>query len=792
MLTSYLKIAWRNLWKHKLFSVINVFGLASGLVVCFLAIAHIKGSFDYDNFHPNRGRTYRILTDVVGKDNDITPFATSPMPLAATLKRDYSFVEEAARVAKTYAEFSSNQKRFTTVSYAVDPGFFRIFGYKLAKGRPATEPNTVVLTRETAEKFFGTANPVGQVLQNTELGQFTVTGVLADMPIKSHLVFDMLFSLQTPWNPQQRASFADWRNYQTGLTYVLLKPGTTADALKQVLPSVVGRATRNLHFKTEKGYSLRVQPFTKLSPSRQELMRATNEPQIGGLLVEAGVGLLTLLLAAFNYINLTLARSLSRAREVGIRKVAGAVRWQLVGQFMAESVILSLLALGLANVMLEFIKPMVFVQKWLIGGVVWNWQLTAIFVVFSVIAGLLAGVIPARILSGFQPSQVLRSQTGLRVIRGISLRKSLIVAQFAISMIAMIALLSMSRQMNYMATADYGFQRDRVLTIPLNTIPAQRLANEINQLAGVEQVSATSELFGSYGYDHTVKRERNGLDSSTAFVWASDPQFIATMNLTLLAGQNLPPATADSVASGGSRLVLINEEAAKTFRLGNSREAVGKSLWLNDSTEVQVAGVLKDFRFTSFAWSIKPLIIQNNPAQFRYLTVGVAAGNEDAVLADTKRIWKRLSPYEPFTGQWYTDFLQQRHTHPEDMDFTTLLLVLSFSIACLGLLGMVTYNTQTRVKEVGVRKILGAQVSQIVWLLSRDFVRLLLIAAAIAMPLGYLAGYAFLSNFAYHVSLGLETFALCFGSLLVLGGLTIGIRTYRAALDNPTESLRAE
>ncbi|GAB4051156.1 ABC transporter permease [Spirosoma litoris] len=792
MLTNYIKIAWRNLWKHKLFSVINVFGLASGLVVCFLAIAHIKGSFDYDNFHPNRDRTYRILTDVVGKDNDVTPFATSPMPLAEVLKREYPFVEEATRASKMYGEFSSNQKRFMTMSYAVDPAFFRIFGYKLAKGRPATEPNTVVLTRETAEKFFGTANPVGRVLQNTDLGPITVTGVLADMPAKSHLVFDMLISLQTAWTPQQRTSFADWRNYQTGLTYVLLKPGISADALEKVLPSVTQRATQNLHFKTEKGYSLRVQPFTKLSPARRELMFTTHEPQVGGLLVEAGVGLLTLLLAVFNYINLTLARSLSRAREVGIRKVAGAVRWQLVGQFMAESVILSLLSLGLANVMLEFIKPMPFVQKWLIDGVEWTWQLTAIFVAFSVVAGLLAGIAPARVLSGFQPSQVLRSQTGLRIIRGISLRKSLIVAQFAISMIAMISLLSMNRQMDYMATADYGFRRDRVLTIPLNTIPAQRLANEINQLAGVEHVSGTSELFGSYGYSHFVKQKRNALDSSEAFVWATDPQFIATMDLTLLAGQNLPPATADSVASGGSRLVLINEEAVKTFRLGNSREAVGKSLWLDDSSEVQIAGVLKDFRYTSFAWSIKPLIIQNNPGQFRYLAVRVAAGTEDAVLADTKRIWKRLSPYEPFAGQWYSDFLEQRHTHPEDRDFMTLLLVLSFSIACLGLLGMVTYNTQTRVKEVGVRKVMGAQVSQIVWLLSRDFVRLLLIAAAIALPLGYLAGYAFLINFAYHVSIGFETFALCFGSLLLLGGLTIGIRTYRAALDNPTESLRSE
>lgn len=788
MLRNYLVIALRNLWKHKLFSVINVFGLASGLVVCFLAITHIKAAFDVDNFHPNRDRTYRILTDVVAKNNDVIPYATSPMPLAATLKRDYDFVDETARAAKTYAEFSGNHKRIQMTGYAVDPGFFRIFNYKLATGNSATESNTVVLTRETAAKFFGTANPVGQVLQNPELGQFTVTGVLADTPTKSHLKFDMLFSMASPWSGQQQATFADWRNYQTGYTYVLLRPGTTPNVLEKALAALSKRETNGLKFTAEKGYSLRIQPFSVVSPSRRDLMNGTFEPSIGGLLVEAGVGLVTLLLAAFNYINLTLARSLSRAREVGIRKVAGALRWQLAAQFMAESVVLALLALGLAGVFLELLKPMAFVQQWLIGGVQWTWHIWAIFGVFSLLAGLLAGIVPARVLSGFQPSQVLRSQTGLRIVRGISLRKALIIIQFSFSLIAMIGLLSMSRQMNYMATANYGFQRERVLTLPLNNLPAPRLANAMSQLAGVEHVAATSELFGSFGNSQLVKRQRNSPDSSLTFTWSVDPQFVSTMNLTLLAGQNLPA----SAGNAAHPFALINEEAVKAFGLKSAREAVGQSLWLNDSTNVQIAGVLQNFRFTSFAWSVKPLLLLNQPGQFRYLLVGVAPEAEAAVLADAQRIWKRLSPYEPFAGQWYTDFLTQRHSHPEDINFITLLLLLTFSIACLGMVGMVTYNTQTRVKEVGVRKVMGADVRQIIWLLSRDFVRLLLIAAAVAMPLGYLAGYAFLANFAYHVTIGFETLGLCFGVLLVLGGFTIGLRTYHAAQRNPVESLRVE
>ncbi|HEX9955906.1 MAG TPA: FtsX-like permease family protein, partial [Fibrella sp.] len=476
------------------------------------------------------------------------------------------------------------------------------------------------------------------------------------------------------------------------------------------------------------------------------------------------------------------------AREVGIRKVSGAVRWQIVGQFMAESVVLSLLALGLACGMLEFVKPMTFVQQWLVGGVKWDWTIWTVFIVFSITAGLLAGIFPARVLSGFEPAQVLRSQTGLRIIRGLSLRKSLIVAQFTISLVAMIALLTLIRQMDYMATGDYGFRRERILNLPINDVSAQRLINEVNRLAGVERVSATSALFGSHGDWQSIKRTRSGQDSAQAFTWSVNQQFLPNMGLTLLAGQNLPVTTADT----SGRRVVLNEEAIKAFRLGTPREAIGQSLWLSDGTEVSVAGVVKNFRFTTFALSVKPLLLRSKPEQYRYVNISVAAGAEETVLADVQRIWKQLSPYEPFSGQWYDDFLQERHSHSSDTDFMGLLIGLAFSIACLGLLGMVTYTTQTRVKEIGVRKVMGAEVSQIVWLLSRDFVILLVIAAAVALPLGYMAGYAFLFSFAYHVSIGFETLGLCVGVLLLLGSLTIGLRTYLAAQTNPVNSLRTE
>lgn len=331
MLRNYLKIAWRNLWKHKLFSFINIFGLASALTVCLLAIAHIKGAFDHDSFHPNRDRICRVLTDVVSTSNDVVPYASSPVPLAGVLKRDYAFVEATARITRTYGEISGNSRRLNLLAFAVDPGFFRVFGYPLAQGKPATEPGTAVVTRQTAEKFFGRNNPVGKMIAQEGMLPALITGVLADTPTRSHLKFDVLFSLATGRTATVPGSFQDWRDYQTGYTYVLLKPGMAPENLQKVLPAVARRAIKGLRFRHEKGYRFRLQAFTNIAPSRETLMNATYEPQISGLLVEMGVGLLTLLMAGFNYINLTLARSLSRARGlcasphiVGVSARAGA------------------------------------------------------------------------------------------------------------------------------------------------------------------------------------------------------------------------------------------------------------------------------------------------------------------------------------------------------------------------------------------------------------------------------------------------------------------------------------
>lgn len=785
MLYNYFKIAFRNLRKYRLFSFINIFGLASGMMICLLALIDIKGSFDYDNFHPHPERTYRLLTDVVNKTNDRMAFATSPLPLTDVLKKDYDFVEGATHFIRAYGEFDDGRKRLQPMTFWVDADFFRVFGYPIIAGTAATAPHTAVLTQSMAEKFFGKANPLGKVIHYGDAGAFTVTGIIDNTtPGRSHQRFDMLLSAQS----LKSEALTDWKNHQEGYTYILLKPGVTPETFEKSLASVAARTSKIIQDNKINAYHFRAQAVSAIAPAHEELMRGTYEPTYGKLATEMGVGLLTLLLAVFNYINLTLARSLSRAREVGIRKVVGGLRWQVMAQFMAESVILALLGLALAFVGLKMIEPMGFVQRWLIGGVKWGWETGLLFVVFSIVAGLLAGMVPARILSNFEPAQVLRSHTGLKVIRGISLRKSLIVVQFAVSLLAMITLYVLDRQQTYMSEGDYGFVREQVLTIPV--LPGQhadKLMDAIQRQAGVTQVAATSDLFGSHPQDtQWAYRQRSKIDSLLIDGFAINHQLLPALGLKLLAGQNFTPIDASK------NRVLINEEALKGFGLGTAKEAIGKTILLSNNREVSVAGVVQNFNYASFVWALKPLVLQFQPEKFQYLNVKVADGSSAATVAAIEKVWKQLYPFEPFAGQWYSDYLLERHSHDDDNNFLGVLTAIAFTIACMGLLGMVTYNTETRTKEVGIRKVMGAAVHQIVWSLSSDFVRLLLIASAIAIPLGYVAGMAILLNFSFHVSIGLETFGPCLGLLFLIGGLTIGLQTYRSAVANPVKALRSE
>jgi putative ABC transport system permease protein len=511
------------------------------------------------------------------------------------------------------------------------------------------------------------------------------------------------------------------------------------------------------------------------------------EPAFPNLLAFALIGFFMLLLAFFNYVNLTLARSLDRAKEVGIRKVSGAVKQQLMMQFLSESLLIAFFAFGLAQVQLYFISTLQIVQN-LTGTVSQDVRLWIFFILFTVVTGLLAGWIPARVLSSFKPVQVLKGKFNAQLFGGVGLRKTLTVIQFSASLIALITLLVFYQQSLYMAKADYGFNRERLLNIPVQAAAYSKAATALASVAGVEQVGGTSGLFGfSEGDNKFIKREKEA-DSLSATYFSVTPSFINNMELEFVAGENLPVTNAEKA----SPFIVLNEEACRRLKFKDSYAAVGKLIWVNDSTNYQVAGVVKDFHFASFLRSIAPLVLRHDPGAFRTLNIKVAAGAEPAIIPQLQTEWKKLYPNQLFESTWYDRQLYQQHLHKDDLLFIGLLTGMALSIACLGLLGMVIYTTKNRLKEVSIRKIMGASAGQIIFKISKEFLGLLGVAIGVGLPAGLFVSVQLLQQYAYRIPVGAEILAGSAAALLGLGVLTIGWHTYRAAIANPVKNLRTE
>lgn len=794
MIKSYFKIAVRSLWKHKLFSFINIFGLAAGMLVCILALLDYDKAFEYDTFHPFPDRTYRIITDITGKENQREAWASTPYPVAEQLQHNYNFVENIVHVVpERTAGYEAAGKTLAAPSFFADASFFKIFGFHLINGTFRDEPHTAAITAVTAERFFGSIDVIGKILHHKDWGDFLITGIVETPVQKSHLSFDVLASASTIPLLEKKAVVnterSSWTNPMATYTYILLKPGYNKVSLDAAIQQISKQSTAAIDPKSNyKSVSYRSQPLAEINPSKEDLYNFPGGTTYGKLLVEMGIGLLTLLLAGFNYVNLTLARSLSRSKEVGVRKVIGASRKQVFIQFIVESLVIAFLALFLSCIMLQLLSPMEMIQQ-VLQDSNWDTHFWITLLLFTAVTGLLAGSIPARILSALKPAMVIKGQKALTVMRGITLRKILVVAQFAISLTGIIFMLVSYQQQDFMATGEYGFQKENILNIDLYGTDQEKLANEIKKIPGVETTTAASYTLGTNG-GNSVNIFRNERNVSTkAEILSADDQFITVMNLPLVAGVNLMQAKDDAAI----KTVLINQQAVSGLHFKNEQEAVGQLIWMNDSSQVRIAGVVKDFHSMSMFFPIFPLIIFYQPANFSVLQVKTNPGvNADLVKAEIEKAWKKLNPYQTFSAQWFDKALYERHSHTGDQLVLVFLCGMVLSIACLGLLGMVTYSSEIRTREVGVRKIMGAGVWQLLLSLSKDFVLLLLIAGLIAVPAGYIASSFFLYNFAYHVTIGAGTLCAGFLAMLLIGGITIAGQTWRIATHNPVNSLRAE
>lgn len=790
MLKNYVRIALRNLWKHKLFSAINILGLAAGMAVSVLALIEFKSAYDYDRFHPYPQRTYRILTHKTFKTGSQQLSGFAPYRLANELGR-YQFIQQTATAYTIFSEFYSDQGASVTLrSCFVDPGFFSVFGYKILLGTLDPAPNSMVITPETATKLFGQQNPIGLYVTGRDSVAYKITGLIQHEP-KTHLKFDALTSISTLSlvNPTANDP-AGAKGVEQSSVYILLKPGVdpalARNALHEVAKKPIPSFTTDESIKTV-DYAL--QPLDDITPASDQIIGFSGTVSATKLLGQLSVGLVALFLAAFNYVNLTLARSIARAKEVGVRKVAGASKGQLFGQFVVESTILAFIAVLLCGLLLQLLRPVPQINSILLRTV-WDIKLCCLLVGFTLITGLLSGLAPARVLSAVNPILAMKGRGAIHVLRGLKLQKALVVTQLTVSLTGIVFMIVMLRQQQYDVAGDFGFTYENIVNIKLGSVNSQLAKAELLRQPGVERISAVSHWLGARrGRTNSIATIGPKPAITSAEVVSADAELLPLTGLTLLAGTNIrasgsQPAVADA---------LLNELAARSLHFTSPADAIGQLIQLEDSSLVRVSGIVKDFRNERMTHDIKPILIYDHPADYKFLQVKVARGMDQSKMKQALATrWKELNTLDPLEADWYANQLYEGNSHEDDIAFLSSIIILVLSIGCLGLLGMVSYSTASRTKEVGIRKVMGATVIQLIHLLSREFALLLGVAVLIAFPASYLISRAFLDSLAYRISLDSTIFLVGLLAVALIGGLTIGLQTWRAALANPVKSLQTE
>ena len=823
MIFNYLKVGIRNILKHKVFSFINVFGLAAAMSVCMLIILMLADQKSSDRFNTNRENTYRILCD---KPDLRHPYATSPFPLAGALKANDPVVKEVTHlVMGVGGDAVYDQQSVEMRGYFADPAFFDIFSFELQNGNreeALRAPNSMVITAEIAHRLFNNANPIGKAVAFTDRGlsiydtqggeastsipwgNYTITGVIADKQYKSHLKFDVLVSASSLQvliaNNNVENLAGDWKNLYRCFTYALVKPGRTGADLDASLVPLTAPVVAGI--SELKGLKLTGQRLTAISPG----ILLGNEPNIVLPRVIyyflSVLALVIMLSACLNYTNLSIARALTRAKEIGIRKVNGARRKNIILQFLSESILTALFALGMALLFLFFLRSAflhLWVNQYLHFDLNGDMPVYLCFGGFALMIGLVSGIYPSLYLSGFQPVKALRNFTAMRPGK-LGLRKVLSVFQFVVSLIFIISSILIFNQSSHFLNFQYGFDSKNIVNVNLQGNDYREAMTALSSVAGVEKVSACDYIPVTGRSEGTSlkrafrpDRGESGTDPKGDYkgmsIIKTDANFVSNLDLKLLAGKNLP---ADDTSG---RYILVNEAAVKALGFSYPADIIGQPLMTsgNDSTSLVVAGVVRDFHMNLDHDQIDPLVLQNKPALFKYVNIRLAPGNLRTIMAALDKKWKSIDPVHPFKYQFFDD--QLATTSQGFFDIVSILGFMAFiavTIACLGMLGMATYTTERRIKEVGIRKTLGADNFGIVLLLSKAFIRVLLIAILIAAPLSFIINNLWLRRFPNRVDFGLGTILSGSAVLLLLGLITVGSQTLNAARRNPVGALRIE
>ena len=794
MWRNYLKTAVRNLLKRKLYTVINITGLAAG-ITCFILLAlYLQNEWTYDQFHTNAAKLYRIRMDYGEKDQPVTHTALNFNGLGPVVK-DYPEVKLMSRVypyASTvkYGDKAVNEKRFI---YA-DPAFFRMFSFPLLSGNAATVlngPDMIVLSASMANKYFGTTDVVGKTLKINDRKNYQVTGVAADAPANTHLKFDFVASYSSLGEKD------NW-NSPNYYTYVQLADNATAAGLHKNLKAFIGEMMKGAN-RSGATFDLVPEPVTGI----HLYSVAGNSTEAGGDIrynyILSIIAVLLLLVAGINFMNLATARSADRSREIGVRKALGALRGQLFWQFMAESTIITfcaiIIGLLLAAILLPFFNNMA--DTTISLGFTNGYRIYALLVVVFLGTTFFAGTYPALFLSGFRPVQVLKGR--MTYGKGGNIRKTLVVFQFATAVFFIICTLVVGRQLQYIQTKKLGMDRSQVLVLygdHMNSKMLEQFKSRLLQQTGIQQVSASYDspvaVGGGYTIDNLQGKPADYHLDITAIPVEKD--YLRTMGIRLIAGSDFTNADIQDVLKADRARVyhfFLNETAVRS--LGWEPEAaIGKKMVMNGRAGL-IQGVMEDFHFASMRNKIQPIVVFPEYDYFGEILVKTAGGKEQLAIAGIENVWKEYLPGTPFEYH----FMDEDFNGIYKAEFRTSTILTTFSVvvilvSCLGLLGLAAFTAEQRTREVGIRKIMGASATNVVALLSKDFIKLVVIALCIASPVAWYAMHHWLETFAYHTSLNVWLFLLAGGMAVLIALMTVSLQSVKAALMNPAKSLRSE
>ncbi|MBD2699241.1 ABC transporter permease [Spirosoma sp. BT702] len=817
MLTNYLKIAWRNLLRQKAFSLINIIGLTVGLTCCFLILLFVRHELSYDTFQQKADRIYRVtyLPKFAGVEQ---PLALTPPPPSLLLPANFSEIETSARLfqSRTTLEVTNRQAGDQTIKYDEerfffgDPSLLNIFTFHFRQGNPATalrDKFTVVITDEIATKYFGQQNPLGKTLLYEGRYPLRVTGVVDAFPDNSHIHIDLLANYDTMFATESetvRQNLPQNWVISHGYTYVLLRPGKSPETVNARFPRFL-LTYANKQFAKDIVY--------KLEPMRDFHLRSDAQvpPEPAGsityLYVFIGIALMTLLIACINFVNLSTARSLKRAKEVGIRKVLGSEKQQLIAQFLGESLLLSVIALAFSFVFIGLLLPILnnLTGKHLtIRYLFSDGSLFVGFIAIALLTGLLSGSYPAFFVSQFQPIATLKGSFVGGKAKGGAIRQVLLGVQFVASIALIIGTVVAFQQLRYMQNQSLGFDKDLIITANtrnerITNVFADRNDSTYQRLRTfreillknpqIQQVTLSTRQMGEGAVRRNVVPEGHKPEDNL-FIGAMgvDHNFAQTYGLKFVAGRDF----SETYPTDRTSAFLINETGVKQFGWKSPAEAIGKSVNL-EGKEGKIVGVLHDFHNQSLQNPIASMMLTIDQPRLSLFSIKIQAQNKAETLKFIQQEWDRYFPEKGFSYQFVDQRLAQLYEREQRLSrLISYFAILTVLISCLGLYGLVSLVTQQKTKEIGIRKVLGASVSSIVGLLSKDFVVLVLIALIIASPLAWWAMNKWLEGFAFKINIEWWMFALA-GLLTVLVALlTVSFQSIKAALVNPVKSLRSE